>query len=1474
MEKEISPNKINRCTSCNTDVSKKNWSRHLQSSKHQEIISNSGIPVTHLDNKNVSKHIPKGQISGRVKCRRIKSKRIPSGKRIKKLSKCKRKQSKKVKIQRSRNLSRISHELPIDPEIFEERKETIPTSSENFEIIETRGKKYNKYETWSIDYSIKIKDGELEDVFDELVTTIKKRTNARNGDKINLIASHPDLHHSISTGLVSLQEHDNVDDNLRVEIRRLVNHVENILSSNEEMEVNDLNIECTFVNMPQGRGRSKIINLSSDKNTKKCINKINNDDNLCCPRAIVTALTYHDPSIFVDLKLTSNPLTENEIAYIRKGRKLQETLAIKLLNLCDIPIPEINLGCSLEDITKIEKRLDIQINIVCAENFNSIIYSGPNKPIKIYLYKDKNHFDVINSMTAFLGSSYYCHKCKTPYQNKDNHKCKDQKDNREYKCYVCNGKTHKPKVIPQGFYYCIACIKIVPNSTNHQCKVDWVKCKICQRYFLNNECFNNHKENKTCQTVWKCNIKKGCKKLLLWKYTTPETHVCDEKLCRNCDKVFPPGHQCYMKRKPAKGGYCIESEMFPCWISKDKKSEYCYSCKTHTEDYLFFDYEAMQETGIHIPNLVVVIDYVGNIEVFLDNDSFCKWLINKKHRNYTAIAHNAKGYDTQFILQYCVENTLKPYTIYNGTKLNLLQIPGINLRIIDSMNFIQGPLSSFPKTFGLKELKKGYFPHFFNKVCNQNYVGPIPSKRRYGYMQMKTKKDKETFEDWYKIRRNATDKGKMSELIKVFKSQSDSYELLLNWHNNNIINNHVDEKFQIYTNSDPKRKRWYEENWKCGYIFDFKKELLEYCKSDVDILRRGCISLREEFLEIANIDPFQYLTIASVTMAIFRSKYLKENTIAVIEEVNEDTYSKESICWLDYMSVSECVNASKHQNPNLMQHALNGGEKIILGHKVDGYCKETNTVYQFHGCFWHGCPKCFDPNRINNKNQKEMKDLYIKTQERNDKIREKYNLIEIWECDWTMVKKNDRNIKDFIRNWNREIITPLNPRDALFGGRTNATKLLYDCKNVPQLDKKTHKIRYIDVCSLYPTVMFYDYYPVGHPIKKFNPKKYNPDWYGLIKCKVLPPRKLYHPVLPIKIEMGKSEKLLFPLCHTCAKNQISRCNHTNEEREFIGTWATDEVNKAIEKGYKIKNIYEVWHFEEKSNDLFKDYIKDFMKIKLETSPWQDDFKTIEEYTNSVKDKLDITLENDKVIDNPGKRAVAKACLNNFWGKFGQRIIKSETKYVSKIQQYYAILLDDRIDIKSLNFLNEKMVQMTYDIKNQFIKNQYNTNEYVAIWTTSNARLRLYEKLDYLGELVIYFDTDSIFYIDDGTKNVKTGCLLGDWTDELKGNYINLWGSTGPKSYGYIDNEGSEKCKIKGFYLNYENSLFLNYKSMCQMIKKEIKDITIVEESKITRDPKSKNIVSKYQEKIFSFDYDKRVINKINEYHIDTLPYGY
>jgi len=100
-------------------------------------------------------------------------------------------------------------------------------------------------------------------------------------------------------------------------------------------------------------------------------------------------------------------------------------------------------------------------------------------------------------------------------------------------------------------------------------------------------------------------------------------------------------------------------------------------------------------------------------------------------------------------------------------------------------------------------------------------------------------------------------------------------------------------------------------------------------------------------------------------------------------------------------------------------------------------------------------------------------------------------------------------------------------------------------------------------------------------------------------------------------------------------------------------------------------------------------------------------------------------------------------------------------------------------------------------------------------------------LDKLGHSVAYYDTDSIVYIDNGKNSIKTGCMLGEWTDELgKDNYIKQWFLTGPKSYGYLTNTGKEVVKIKGFTLNYANSRHLNIESMKRITEKDVDKVNL------------------------------------------------
>ena len=152
-----------------------------------------------------------------------------------------------------------------------------------------------------------------------------------------------------------------------------------------------------------------------------------------------------------------------------------------------------------------------------------------------------------------------------------------------------------------------------------------------------------------------------------------------------------------------------------------------------------------------------------------------------------------------------------------------------------------------------------------------------------------------------------------------------------------------------------------------------------------------------------------------------------------------------------------------------------------------------------------------------------------------------------------------------------EIFTNKYFRNASYGGRTKAKKTY--CRV-----KQGDEIRYEDVITLYPYICKYGKFHVDQ--KKVyvgaDCPPYVFDKEGIMKCKVLPPRKLYHLMLPYM----SNYKPMFTLCYACADTKKQgKCTHTDGERCIVGTWAVDEVREAIGMGYILVNVYEFWEYE-------------------------------------------------------------------------------------------------------------------------------------------------------------------------------------------------------------------------------------------------------------------------------------------------------
>ena len=105
--------------------------------------------------------------------------------------------------------------------------------------------------------------------------------------------------------------------------------------------------------------------------------------------------------------------------------------------------------------------------------------------------------------------------------------------------------------------------------------------------------------------------------------------------------------------------------------------------------------------------------------------------------------------------------------------------------------------------------------------------------------------------------------------------------------------------------------------------------------------------------------------------------------------------SKESIRWLKYVEKNWKIPIA---------HAMSGhgGERWIENRPVDGYNHVRKLVLQYHGCHWHGCPKCFrDRNTVIERCGRTREELYQATKRKAAYLRKKgYKVIECWACEW------------------------------------------------------------------------------------------------------------------------------------------------------------------------------------------------------------------------------------------------------------------------------------------------------------------------------------------------------------------------------------------------------------------------------------------------------------------------------------------
>jgi G:T-mismatch repair DNA endonuclease (very short patch repair protein) len=918
------------------------------------------------------------------------------------------------------------------------------------------------------------------------------------------------------------------------------------------------------------------------------------------------------------------------------------------------------------------------------------------------------------------------------------------------------------KKVSETCHFCHCCADVCRSCHRSDC-VDndngsW--CPLCEVPHHNERCAEMHEQFCTVKHERKCPVcdQKEHKGIACFHY---KCRTCGEEVDKRSSQV----HRCFLQRESLKKPmtkYVVYD--FECSLNEAKEHVPYLATATlpfeeEESDVVATLREAFPTCVFHGFQKPTVFVFWGLQGVY----GFFEFIRHTALKKFHFLAHNARAYDHIVIKKVMMQKyRLYSVDIKRGQKYLQMAYPSLKIVFKDSLSFIPSTLRSMSKDFGIHELAKGYFPHelvtvqYLEQAQKENYVVDMPDR-------------------------------------SYFEVEGTDEEI-------RSMNEWLDE--------------WYASNVK----WKLKEEAIQYCVSDTVLLaeaiknfRHQCLCITDKLTRPADLeedkyvslDPFQFVTLPSAIMSFYLSQMLPEQKIAVLDRYPclQSQVEHEYLCFIEF---DKDVVLRRQQT--------------ILGATVDGYDEDSQTVYQFHGCYWHGCPRCFQGSLKNTRSKCTFEDLYHQTCLRTELLRSHgYQVVEKWECDWTYDKGHKEEVKTFFEQYGDEIeeLKPLDPRDAYKGGKSEVYKFRVDSE-----------ICMVDFVSQYPTVMLgtsTDPYtqeniswelPVGHPIIIHNPVQYElvSGVLGIAKVRVLPPKQLYAPFLSYQVpsRLGSSYEVLYGLCKQCMLNRNRHsCTHSEWDRSFVGTWTLSELEYAQSIGYTVTKWFEVWEYHDKSATLFRDFIVPFMCTKIQSKA-----KGLVE--NGVFTEQGVQVSNyifeltgERVCeqdfeDNPARRTVAKLIQNAFTGKWGQKEEYSNSAcfYTKDMKACQRILNDGNIEITYLEVIplseEEEMICMNYVPKSGSSTTYTRKNDHIVAHITAYGRMMLNRLENQLGETLIYCDTDSAYHCRHENPPYETGFRTGDLELELASG--SSWRALGRKSYSYLKQDKSLVSRQKGVSL--------------------------------------------------------------------------
>lgn len=804
--------------------------------------------------------------------------------------------------------------------------------------------------------------------------------------------------------------------------------------------------------------------------------------------------------------------------------------------------------------------------------------------------------------------------------------------------------------------------------------------------------------------------------------------------------------------------------------------------------------QIMTASGVkeHQCNCVIVQAVYGPSEEWKHYESeveFVQALVNPDsvYKKSTFLAHNGGGYDCQFLLRILerweIEHTFTPSP---GSQHKFLQIHLVenDITLLDFMRFVPGSLRSVAQAFQC-ELSKGDFPHQFNDGTHMGYVGPLPPHHPMG-------------EDYWCQRHS--------------KSQSASREFET-WYREEACNEFC--------------TCWGLVSCMCGKKpWNFKEELIRYCVLDVQVLSKVVKAYREEMLSLyregessdssvawkpVQLDPFRCMTIAQICIRMLAQGFSSpRHRITTLHQRNRGGMNPLALAWLDRRSRDLGVHII-HRG-NWIREFFHFHLKIHL----DGYAPETDTVFLFIDCAYWGCPKCCPPaweESIHPERQVRYSDIAAQYQAIYEALHRQHRHVEIlWEHDYAD-KFGTPTPQETISN------QLFHFDDAFYGGRTEVFQ--------PYAKACDDPIEHHDVTSLYPS-MYLEELPIGVPVhlrhSEIDPARFHPTasdrYFGFAKVFVVPRRSDLIGILPQRDP--ESGRLCFPVF------------------PMMGVWGTQELYLAMQNGYEVKEIYELYHWDQanRSNEYLRGYVSTYIRMKQEAEGWKKLGAALDQPSEEEKDQIveEMYAQNgrlgrirkDKVQKNPVKRQLAKLFLNSLWGKFAQKESHFESMTIYGPAQF-AFIWSHRAIIKETFTFRETSpgtYKVRFQFKGAFIRHVGHGNTLLAARITEAGRCVLHSRMLLIGpERIIYCDTDSVVFYRDRQGPELEGVGLGKWVNEYPEEQIEEFAALAPKMYTVVltggggagSAESRENVKAKGVMLSSRNKAELKISRMKELL---------------------------------------------------------